>query len=162
MVSFTLNSGKSAWSATGSDPKGKPMNNDLGKGVSNLQNITSNVTGSVRLSEGNIPNIPEIGLQDGGEAKWLPICGENFTDNNYGASLFCQKLDSKYTYGLIVKTHIHYLPSVEEDAESKGIEVGTCLKDDEDLFSCSGKGKECDTFAKGTVDIKCFEGKAPW
>ena len=94
---------------------------------------------------------------------WLPVCGRDFWDNNYGASLFCQKLDSKYTYGLIVKIHIHYLHSVVgSDTEDKGIEVGTCLKDDEDLFSCSGKGKECDTFAKGTVDIKCFEGKAPW
>ena len=72
MISFTFNSGKSAWSATGSDPKGKPMNNDLGKGVSNLQNITSNVTGSVRLSEGNVPNIPEVGIQNV-DFKWLPI-----------------------------------------------------------------------------------------
>ena len=48
------------------------MNNDLGKGVSNLQNITSNVTGSVRLSEGKVPNIPEVGIENV-EFKWLPI-----------------------------------------------------------------------------------------
>ena len=44
---------------------------------------------------------------------WLPVCGRDFWDNNYGASLFCQKLDSKYTYGLIIKTHLHYLQSQE-------------------------------------------------
>ena len=133
------------------------MNNDLGKGVSNLQNITSNVTGSVRLSEGNIPNIPEIGLQDGGEAKWLPICGENFTDNNYGASLFCQKLDSKYTHGIISKKNV--------TETGPGLYIGECRKDDKDLFACPGGPlgdqpgwKACHLKHFGTVQVKCFEG----
>ena len=91
---------------------------------------------------------------------WLPVCGRDFWDNNYGASLFCQKLDSKYTYGLIVKIHIHYLHSVVgSEAEDKGIEVGTCLKDDEDLFSCSGKGKECDTVCSSLVPM---HNGIPW
>ena len=146
MISFTFNSDKSAWSKTGNDPKG----------VSNLQNITSNITGSVRLSEGKVPNIPEIGLQ-AGKAKWLAICGHNFSNNNYGASLFCQKLDSKYTHGIISKKNVR--------ETGPGLYIGECGKDDKDLFTCPGGPfgdlpgwKACFLSNCGTVEVKCFEG----
>ena len=146
MISFTFNSDKSAWNKTGNDPKG----------VSNLQNITSNITGSVRLSEGKVPNIPEIGLTDG-TSRWLPICGPNFSNNNYGASLFCQKLDSKYTHGIISKKNVR--------ETGPGLFIGKCGKDDKDLFACSGGPfsdlpgwKACFLSNFGTVEVKCFEG----
>ena len=99
------------------------MNNDLDKGVSNL---SSNITGtpSVRLSEGKIPNIP--GVMNG--SNWIPICGLNFSDNNYGASLFCQKLDSKYTHGIINKKNVS--DSGSENQSGLGIYIGKCRKDD--------------------------------
>ena len=51
MVSFTLNSGKSAWSKTGSDPKSKSMNNDLGKGATGLQNTNNKTEGTNTTTE---------------------------------------------------------------------------------------------------------------
>ena len=39
---------------------------------------------------------PIVKTNDG---KWTPICGHWFWDNNYGASMFCRKLNPKYKQG---------------------------------------------------------------
>ena len=51
MISFTFNSGKSAWSKTESDPKSKSMNNDLGKRATGLQNTNNKSEGTNTTTE---------------------------------------------------------------------------------------------------------------
>ena len=102
---------------------------------------------------------PEILINE----KWSPICGHYFWDNNYGATLFCQKLNSTYHYGS-VKNPVKSL-------ESDGIRVGKCTKEDNDLSSCTGAcndfpqiGGQCSNSANGkcgagqgpTIEIECF------
>ena len=100
--------------------------------------------------------IPEILVNN----MWLPICGRGFRENNYGASLFCQKLDSKYKYGLITRIFNWYANIYSLDS---GIRIGKCLKHDKDLFSCTGSvglfpiHQKCDLTKEGTVYVKCFE-----
>ena len=68
---------------------------------------------------------PEIWFND----KWSPICGHYFWNNNYGATLFCQELDSTYTFGSIKNSGI--------PLASDGIRVGKCTSQDNSLSSCT-------------------------
>ena len=102
---------------------------------------------------------------------WRPICGyqhssgRHFSNNNYGASLFCQKLDSKYTHGIISRKNVLDYVTHYSDI---GIVIGECQKDDKDLFACTGGCGQrggcdylplaCFLFKSGTVEVKCFEG----
>ena len=111
---------------------------------------------SIRPSVFDDDPIPEILVNN----MWLPICGRGFRENNYGASLFCQKLDSKYKYGLITLIRNWYANIYTFNS---GIRIGKCLKHDKDLFSCTGSvglfpiHQECDLTEEGTVYVKCFE-----
>ena len=103
---------------------------------------------------------PEIRFND----KWSPICGHYFWDNNYGATLFCQKLNSTYHYGSVKNPGI--------PLASDGIRVGKCTSQDNSLSSCTGGcndlqvGGECSNNANAkcgvgqgaTVEIECFSG----
>ena len=107
------------------------------------------------MKEGKFPEIKLNG-------KWLPICGHYFWDNNYGAALFCQKLNSTYTFGSAKDSGI---PLV-----SNGIKVGKCTSQDNSLSSCTGGcndlqvGGECSDDANSKcsigqgaiVEIECF------
>ena len=101
---------------------------------------------------------PEIRFND----KWSPICGHYFWDNNYGATLFCQKLNSTYTFGSVKNTGI--------PLASDGIRVGECTSQDNTLSSCTGGcndlqvGGQCSNDPNGkcsigqgpTIEIECF------
>ena len=101
---------------------------------------------------------PEIWFND----KWSPICGHYFWDNNYGAALFCQKLNSTYTFGSAKDSGI---PLVGD-----GIKVGMCTSQDNSLSSCKGgcndlqvgghcsnnENGKCGDGQGGTVEIECF------
>ena len=98
--------------------------------------------------------------------KWSPICGHYFWDNDYGASLFCQKLNSTYTSGIVKK---HYSIPLA----SHGIRVGKCTRQDNSLLSCTGgcndlqvggvcsnnpNGAKCGVGQGATHEIECFSG----
>ena len=109
----------------------------------------------IRLKDEKFPEV----MVDG---HWSPICGHWFWDNNYGATLFCQKLNSTYTYGIVNKTEI--------PLASDGIKVGKCTSQDTSLSSCTGGcndlqvGGECSDDANSKcsvgqgaiVEIECF------
>ena len=59
---------------------------------------------------------------------WLPICGDGFWNNQYGATKFCQKLG--YNSGTLTATKTK-LPSA-------GFFVGTCLQNDNWDTKCTG------------------------
>ena len=98
--------------------------------------------------------------------QWTPICGSCFWDNNFGASLFCQKLDSKYMSGKIGNARSSILDGNRNaiPLTSEGNKIGECLIGDTDLLSCSGRSSEadcysstgCGTGSEATVEIKCL------
>merc|ERR1711899_654735 len=109
--------------------------------------------GSVRIKE---EKYPEIFLN----GNWLPICGHYFWDNNYGADLFCQKLDPKFTNGIISKSHGKRLAS-------DGVRIGKCQPEDQQLLSCTGGGNDlgigngfatanCEAGQLAAVEIQCY------
>ena len=51
--------------------------------------------GNVRLIEEKYPEVFWNG-------KWSPICGPCFWNNDFGASLFCQRLSSNYQSGISI------------------------------------------------------------
>ena len=71
---------------------------------------------------------PEIWLNN----QWSPICGHYFWSNDYGATLFCQNLNSTHTYGIATKKD-SAIPLT-----SDGIRVGACKSQDSSLSSCTG------------------------
>ena len=114
-------------------------------------------SGSVRLKEGKYPEVFLNGI-------WSPICGHFFWNTNYGANLFCQNLDPKFTSGIISKSHGKRLAS-------DGIRIGKCQREDRSLLSCTGgcndlgigKGFGCANCEAGqlaSVEIQCFTGKS--
>ena len=128
-----------------------------GSNAINIGQTNKNSEFTVQLRE---EKYPEILINE----KWSPICGHYFWDNNYGATLFCQKLNSTYHYGS-VKNPVKSL-------ESDGIRVGKCTKEDNDLSSCTGAcndfpqiGGQCSNSANGkcgagqgpTIEIECFK-----
>jgi len=113
--------------------------------------------GSVRIKQ---EKYPEIFLN----GKWVPICGHYFWDTNYGADLFCQKLDPKFTSGIVSKSHGKRLAS-------DGVRIGKCQQGDQRLKSCTGGcndfgiGNElfgcanCEAGQLAAVEIQCFTGQ---
>ena len=93
----------------------------------------------------------------------MPICGHYFWDTNYGADLFCQKLDPKFTSGIVSKSHGRRLAS-------DGVRIGKCQQGDQRLKSCTGGcndfgiGNElfgcanCEAGQLAAVEIQCFTG----
>ena len=104
---------------------------------------------------------PEIWFND----KWSPICGHYFWENDYGATLFCQKLNSNYTFGKSKKR-------LDRSLASNGITVGECTSQDKSLLSCTGRcndlqeggqcsndgGGKCGVGGSPLVEIECFSG----
>ena len=102
--------------------------------------------------------------------QWTPICGHCFWDNNAGANLFCQKLDSKRymsgKFGNVMKYGTHGI-KFADPLPSEGYKIGECLIGDKDLSSCSGRTSNCDSShcytstgcesgSEATVEIQCF------
>jgi len=109
--------------------------------------------GSVRIKQ---EKYPEIFLN----GKWVPICGHYFWDTNYGADLFCQKLDPKFTNGIVSKSHGKRLAS-------DGVRIGKCQPEDQQLLSCTGGGNDlgigngfatanCEAGQLAAVEIQCY------
>ena len=111
--------------------------------------------------------IPEIWFK----GKWSPICGHNFWENNYGASLFCQKLNTSYTSGKVIRRFF------KNFCQSDGIRVGGCTRLDNSLSSCTYPGtvgcndlkvgghgsnnskiSNCGRGPAYTHEIECFSG----
>ena len=104
---------------------------------------------------------PEIWFND----KWSPICGHYFWENDYGATLFCQKLNSNYTFGKSKKR-------LDRSLASNGITVGECTSQDKSLLSCTGRcndlqegglscgqsGGKCDVGERALVEVECSSG----
>ena len=112
----------------------------------------------VRLIEGKFPEVMVNG-------EWFPICGHYFWNDIYGASLFCQRLDSKYSSG--ITTERRDLP-----LERDGILIGQCCSNDIDLLSCgcgtntyleqtSFYNVKCTAGDPSTVEIECIEPTTP-
>ena len=104
---------------------------------------------------------------------WSPICGHLFWDNDYGANLFCQKLDSKFSSGKITKR-------TDKPLQSDGFWIGNCLSAD-DWPSCTGKCNKlqigggcdyqlngfqyhsnCDAGEGASLEIECNTSKYLW
>ena len=93
---------------------------------------------------------------------WSPICGHWFWDNDFGATLFCQKLTSDPTStGYVIRR-------TDKPLEKDAIRIGKCLSNDQWL-SCSGGCNDlgtgqgcadCDANSPASVEIKCNQGKA--
>ena len=90
--------------------------------------------------------------------EWSPICGHWFWDNNHGASLFCQKLNSKYTSGTVKKRR-------DIPLKKNGIRIGLCRSNDTNLLFCTGGKNDLSTNAyncvageKSSVEIECNLG----
>ena len=88
--------------------------------------------------------------------KWSPICGHWFWNNNYGATLFCKKLDSKYTSGTIKRR-------TDRPLKDNGLKIGSCGSTDKDLDKCTAGGNTLSTTKSGcakdekaSVEINCF------
>ena len=106
------------------------------------------------MIEGKFPEVNVNG-------EWFPICGHYFWDNNNGASLFCQRLDPKYSSGIMNERR-------DLPLESNGIVIGNCCSHDIDLLSCSCGGNtlnepsyydgHCFAGKPATVEIECIEG----
>ena len=128
----------------------------------NFQNV-SEAAGSVQFRDGKYA---EIMVNE----KWTPICGPCFWDNDFGASLFCRKLDSKYMSGYIGNTIAQSIGGLAWSGQrnaipltSEGYKIGTCLIGDTNLLSCSGESGAgcytstgCGTGSEATVEIKCL------
>ena len=105
------------------------------------------ISDGVRLKEGKFPEVFWNG-------KWVPICGHNFWDSNYGGNLFCQKLNSSlFTSGIVTRSN--------KPLEIDGLRIGKCLAQD-DWLSCTGGGnflKEeglCVAGDVASVEIECI------
>ena len=90
---------------------------------------------------------------------WLPICGHWFWDTNYGATLFCQKLDPKFSSGTVIKR-------TDKQLEKDAVRVGMCQNNDQWL-QCTGGcndlgiGDGCAKCSAGnwaSIEIKCSQG----
>ena len=92
---------------------------------------------------------PEVFLN----GKWSPICGHWFWDNDYGAELFCQKLDPTYTHGTVTKRR-------DKPLESDGIRIGKCLSGDirggDKWLGCTGG---CNDLGTGNGCAQCAAGQ---
>ena len=106
---------------------------------------------TVRLIDGKYP---EVWLN----GKWSPICGHGFWDNNYGAIMFCRKLNPLFISGIVRKGR--------ERLESDAIRVGRCDINDKWL-QCTGGcndlgiGNGCAKCRAGEdalIEIKCSQG----
>ena len=111
--------------------------------------------GDIRVKQ---EKYPEVFLN----GNWSPICGHFFWDTKYGADLFCQKLDPKFTSGIVSK-------SPGKRLASDGVRIGKCQPEDRSLLSCTGgcndlgigKGFGCANCEAGqlaSVEIQCFTG----
>ena len=105
------------------------------------------ISDGVRLKEGKFPEVFWNG-------KWVPICGHNFWDNNHGANLFCQKLNSSlFTSGIVTRTN--------QPLETDGLRIGSCLAQDKWL-SCTNGGNFleeeglCVAGDVASVEIECI------
>ena len=102
-----------------------------------------------RLIDGKFPEVKVGG-------HWGPICGPWFWDNNYGATLFCKLLDSKYTSGTVIRRP-------DRPLMSYGVMIGICRSTDEDLAKCTGGNNKisdyiesiCGSKEKASVEIQC-------
>ena len=102
-----------------------------------------------RLIDGKFPEVKLNG-------HWGPICGPWFWDNNYGASLFCKLLNSKYTSGTVKRR-----PDIP--LKSRGLMIGICSSTDKDLAKCTGGNNKisdddlwyCAPNHKASVEIHC-------
>ena len=74
--------------------------------------------GNVRLIEDKYPEVFWNG-------KWSPICGPYFWDNDFGASLFCQRLNSTYQSGIKNQFKKHIISSMALYSLSKHLLIGT-------------------------------------
>ena len=110
--------------------------------------------GGVRLEDDKFPEVCLNGM-------WSPICGHWFWDNDFGATLFCQKLTSDPT------STGYAIRRTDKPLEKDAIRIGNCLSNDQWL-SCSGgcndlgTGQgcaECDANSTASIEIKCFQGK---
>ena len=93
---------------------------------------------------------------------WSPICGHWFWDNDFGATLFCQKLTSDPTStGYVIRR-------TDKPLEKDAIRIGKCLSNDQWL-SCSGGCNDlgigqhgcinCGAGQLASIEIKCSQGK---
>jgi hypothetical protein len=111
--------------------------------------------GSVRLVKEKFPEVFLNGI-------WTPICGHWFWNNDHGADLFCQKLDSKYVSGTVIKRK-------DIKLRQDGIQIGECKIDDSSLDSCTGGCNDletgnghcakCGVGQSAAVNIKCHESQ---
>ena len=65
---------------------------------------------------------------------WSPICTVGFSDNNYGAALFCKKLG--YQSGKIIKSS-----ALSKEYPVDAFQIGKCMTGDR-LENCNGGGNE--------------------
>mgnify|MGYP006975447451 FL=1 len=78
---------------------------------------------------------------------WSPICGHWFWDNDFGATLFCQKLTSDPTStGYVIRR-------TDKPLEKDAIRIGNCLSNDQWL-SCSGG---CNDLGTGQGNTNCAD-----
>ena len=95
---------------------------------------------------------------------WWPICGDFFGNNDYGATLFCNKLGD-YEIGEI---HIRpqFLTNTTLDVPMDSYMIGTCNFDDPNLQKCTGgcnlreiggtcAGRQCAALKSANIEIKC-------
>ena len=105
------------------------------------------------MADGKYPELNIDGI-------WTPICGHGFSNNDYGATLFCQQLDAKFVVGTV--------KLVNKRLESDGIQIGECTKNDA-WMACTGGcndlivGKGCSNCKakkqKVKIEVVCKEGK---
>ena len=88
--------------------------------------------------------------------EWSPICGHWFWDNNYGATLFCKRLDSKYTSGTVGRRR-------NKPLTKNGLIIGRCGSTDKDLDKCTAGSNKLSTTdsacahnQKVSIEITCF------
>ena len=113
--------------------------------------------GGVRLEDDKFPEVCLNGM-------WSPICGHWFWDNDFGATLFCQKLTSDPTStGYVIRR-------TDKPLEKDAIRIGNCLSNDQWL-SCSGGCNDlgtgqgytnceanCGANSPASIEIKCNIG----
>ena len=108
----------------------------------------------VRLIDDKFPEVFLDGI-------WVPICGHWFWDTDFGADLFCQKLNSDPA------STGHVIRRADKPLEKDAIRIGKCLSNDQWL-SCSGGCNDlgtgqgcadCDVNSPASIEIKCSQGK---
>ena len=94
---------------------------------------------------------------------WWPICGDFFGNNEYGATLFCNKLG--YEMGEI-HNRKQFDSNTTLDVPMDSYMIGTCNSDDPNLQKCTGgcnlreiggtcAGRQCAASKSANIEIEC-------